>query len=119
MSADEPIDPSRPNDAQPPPSPNVLDYATHCGEKLVRIGTYTDVMEANLARARLEDAGIRCFKIEGRKKSPLYVATTTDYYRRLLDGKLDDAERSGVEADLQTVFSRGGATGRAAGRSRS
>ena len=30
-----------------------------------------------------------CFKIEGRKKSPLYVATTTDYYRRLIDGTLD------------------------------
>jgi len=54
----------------------------------------------------LRAAGVACFKIEGRKKSPLYVATTTDYYRRLLDGKLDDAERPGVEADLQTVFSR-------------
>jgi U32 family peptidase len=54
----------------------------------------------------LRAAGVACFKIEGRKKSPLYVATTTDYYRRLLDGKLDHAERPGVEADLQTVFSR-------------
>jgi U32 family peptidase len=54
----------------------------------------------------LRAAGVACFKIEGRKKSPLYVATTTDYYRRLLDGKLDEAARPGVEADLQTVFSR-------------
>jgi putative protease len=54
----------------------------------------------------LRAAGVACFKIEGRKKSPLYVATTTDYYRRLLDGKLDQAERPAVEADLQTVFSR-------------
>ena len=54
----------------------------------------------------LRAAGVSCFKIEGRKKSPLYVATTTDYYRRLLDGTLDAAERRDVEADLQTVFSR-------------
>src|SRR5207244_50609 len=39
-------------------------------------------------------------------KSPLYVATTTNYYRRLLDGKLEKDERPLVEADLQTVFSR-------------
>ncbi len=37
----------------------------------------------------LRAAGVSCFKIEGRKKSPLYVATTTDYYRKLLDGTLD------------------------------
>ncbi len=33
----------------------------------------------------LRAAGVSCFKVEGRKKSPLYVATTTDYYRKLLD----------------------------------
>jgi putative protease len=54
----------------------------------------------------LRAAGVSCFKIEGRKKSPLYVATTTDYYRRLLDGTLTAGERPVVEADLQTVFSR-------------
>jgi putative protease len=54
----------------------------------------------------LRASGVACFKIEGRKKSPLYVATTTDYYRRLLDGKLDAEERPAIEADLQTVFSR-------------
>ncbi len=54
----------------------------------------------------LRAAGVSCFKIEGRKKSPLYVATTTDYYRRLLDGTLDSAARTDIEADLQTVFSR-------------
>src|SRR5205814_2411121 len=35
----------------------------------------------------LRAAGVSCFKVEGRKKSPLYVATTTDYYRKLLDGR--------------------------------
>jgi putative protease len=54
----------------------------------------------------LRAAGVSCFKIEGRKKSPLYVATTTDYYRRLLDGRLNPEDRPAVEADLQTVFSR-------------
>src|SRR5439155_15810145 len=54
----------------------------------------------------LRAAGVSCFKIEGRKKSALYVATTTDYYRRLLDGRLAEEERPAIEADLQTVFSR-------------
>ena len=54
----------------------------------------------------LRAAGVSCFKVEGRKKSPLYVATTTDYYRKLLDGRLDAGERAIQEADLQTVFSR-------------
>ncbi len=54
----------------------------------------------------LRAAGVSCFKVEGRKKSPLYVATTTDYYRKLLDGRLEAGERAAREADLQTVFSR-------------
>src|SRR2546425_11082465 len=54
----------------------------------------------------LRGSGVSCFKVEGRKKSPLYVATTTDYYRRLLDGRLAADERPQIEADLQTVFSR-------------
>jgi putative protease len=54
----------------------------------------------------LRAAGVSCFKVEGRKKGPLYVATTTDYYRRLLDGRLAADERPALEADLQTVFSR-------------
>jgi putative protease len=54
----------------------------------------------------LRGAGVSCFKIEGRKKSPLYVATATDYYRRLLDGSLPEEERATHEDDLRTVFSR-------------
>ena len=54
----------------------------------------------------LRAAGVSCFKIEGRKKSPLYVATATDYYRRLIDGRLSAGERPIHEADMQTVFSR-------------
>jgi len=54
----------------------------------------------------LVSAGVSCFKIEGRKKSPLYVAATTRYYRDLLDGRLSPQERPAREAELQTIFSR-------------
>lgn len=54
----------------------------------------------------LRAAGVSCFKIEGRKKSPLYVATTTTYYRKLLDGALTAEERPEMEAEMQSVFSR-------------
>ncbi|MFH0878706.1 MAG: DUF3656 domain-containing protein [Lentisphaerota bacterium] len=52
------------------------------------------------------DAGVTSFKIEGRKKSPLYVAAATDLYRRILDGRLGDEEKAQRQADLQTIFSR-------------
>jgi U32 family peptidase len=54
----------------------------------------------------LRAAGVSCFKIEGRKKSPLYVATTTTYYRKLMDGQLSAEERPEIEAEMQSVFSR-------------
>jgi putative protease len=54
----------------------------------------------------LRAAGVDSLKIEGRKKSPLYVATVTDFYRRMLAGRVSPAEKSAMEADLRTVFSR-------------
>lgn len=54
----------------------------------------------------LRAAGVSCVKIEGRKKSPLYVATTTSYYRGLLDQTIPEVERSARQTELQTVFSR-------------
>src|SRR5262249_21319156 len=51
----------------------------------------------------LRAAGVSCFKIEGRKKSPLYVATTTGYYRELIDGTLTAEDRPQREAEMQTV----------------
>ena len=39
-------------------------------------------------------------------RRPLYVATATDYYRRLIDGKMSANDRPQHEADMQTVFSR-------------
>jgi putative protease len=51
-------------------------------------------------------AGVNSLKIEGRKKSALYVATTTDYYRKLIDGRLSSRDRQASEEAIRTVFSR-------------
>ena len=58
------------------------------------------------AAAELRGAGVLSFKIEGRKKSALYVAAATHYYRRLLDGGLSRPAREAAEADIQTIFAR-------------
>ncbi|MHC5055134.1 MAG: peptidase U32 family protein [Planctomycetota bacterium] len=55
---------------------------------------------------RLADAGVAALKIEGRMRSPLYVAAATDLYRRLLDGPPAPDERARAEDDLKTIFSR-------------
>lgn len=52
---------------------------------------------------KLADAGVRSFKIEGRMKNELYVASAVAYYRRIIDG---GASRGVTGADLETVFSR-------------
>ncbi|MFH0953229.1 MAG: U32 family peptidase [Verrucomicrobiota bacterium] len=52
------------------------------------------------------EAGVTSFKIEGRKKQPLYVAATAGYYRKLIDGTLSPADRARDEADIKTIFSR-------------
>lgn len=54
----------------------------------------------------LANAGVKSCKIEGRKKSPLYVAATVSYYRRLLDGTISASEIKESEAELQTIFAR-------------
>lgn len=46
---------------------------------------------------------VTSLKIEGRKKSALYVAAVTDYYRRILDGKGADIMR---EERIKQIFSR-------------
>lgn len=58
------------------------------------------------AVAELRAAGVVSFKIEGRKKSALYVAATTHYYRRLLDSRLSRLAAAEAESDLQTIFAR-------------
>ena len=41
---------------------------------------------------KLINAGVTCFKIEGRLKSPEYVATVSRIYRKYIDMVLDDKE---------------------------
>jgi len=55
---------------------------------------------------QLAQAGVTSLKIEGRKKTPLYVSAVTDYYRRLLDGTLSPEERLACEERIKTIFSR-------------
>lgn len=51
---------------------------------------------------RLAAAGVASLKIEGRMKSPLYVASAVKRYREILDG----TQPTVTDADLETVFSR-------------
>ena len=64
---------------------------------------------------RLIDAGITSFKIEGRMKTPYYVATVVNAYRRRIDGILDGtATPQGVallERELNAVSHRAYASG--------
>ena len=60
---------------------------------------------------KLADVGVASLKIEGRMKSPLYVASVTRWYRQFLEkseevrGKSEE-RRPVTSADLETVFSR-------------
>ncbi len=54
----------------------------------------------------LRESGVSSLKIEGRKKSALFVAATVHLYRQILDGSLSEQERQALEAEVQTIFSR-------------
>lgn len=59
----------------------------------------------------LIQAGVKCFKIEGRLKSPEYVATVTRIYRKYIDMFLNGADYIIDENDvheLKQIFNRGG-----------
>ena len=60
---------------------------------------------------RLINAGVKSFKIEGRLKSPEYVASVTRIYRKYIDKVINDEKYVVEEADkkeLTQVFNRGG-----------
>lgn len=57
---------------------------------------------------RLRDAGVASFKIEGRMKTPYYVATVVGAYRRKIDGTADDAS---LQKELEAVSHRPYCTG--------
>ena len=59
----------------------------------------------------LVKAGVKCFKIEGRMKTPEYVATVTRIYRKYLDKILNNDSyiiEDNDKSDLLQVFNRGG-----------
>jgi len=64
---------------------------------------------------KLIEAGIDSFKIEGRKRSPEYVAKTVSVYRRAidlyLDGKLTDDKKKEMLDELKQVYNRGFSSG--------
>lgn len=52
---------------------------------------------------RLRDAGVSCFKIEGRMRTPYSVGITVNAYRMALDGTASEAE---LQRELNTVSHR-------------
>ena len=60
----------------------------------------------------LVDAGVTCLKIEGRMKTPEYVATVTRIYRKYLDLAQDNKSKYKInpqdKTELLQVFNRGG-----------
>jgi putative protease len=69
--------------------------------------------------AQLAEAGVKCLKVEGRKKKPEYVATVTSGYRRFLDrvaaGNAAIPEFEEVRPLVQ-IYSRGFTAGMLVGR---
>nr|WP_307990123.1 DUF3656 domain-containing protein [uncultured Niameybacter sp.] len=61
---------------------------------------------------QLIETGIDSFKMEGRMKSPEYVASVTRVYRKYIDLALKDPKNYKVEQEdvetLQSIFNRGG-----------
>ncbi len=55
---------------------------------------------------RVVSTGVHSLKIEGRMKSPLYVACVTSAYRRKLDGHLGPEEERQAVEEIKTIFSR-------------
>lgn len=63
---------------------------------------------------RLVELGIKCFKIEGRLKTPEYVAAVTQAYRKAIDAALDSKPDPITDKDMyamEMTFSRGLSTG--------
>lgn len=80
------------------------------GEDGRRMGANCPMSMKDLALADalndLKRAGVASLKIEGRKKSPLYVAAVTNLYRKLLDRSFKNGEELEAKLDVKTIFSR-------------
>lgn len=57
--------------------------------------------------SRLREIGVNSFKIEGRLKSPAYVAATARAYKYVATTTVDKATIKELETDLAKVYSRG------------
>lgn len=58
----------------------------------------------------LMNAGVNCFKIEGRMKQPVYTAVVVEYYRRIIDNIIKNNKNiklKDLEDKVISVFSRG------------
>ncbi|SRR5579883_106107 len=76
-------------------------------------------LAAHAELAGLAAAGIRCLKIEGRKKRPEYVATVTRHYREWLDRLADGDDRAPEPEEIEPlvqIYSRGFTPGMLHGR---
>lgn len=93
-----------------------LPYRLHCGGGEMAEGyllSPKDMMTVEIL-PQLIEAGIASLKIEGRMKSPEYVAGVTGIYRKYIDRYFADPDAYEVDtADLkalQQLFNRGGFT---------
>jgi U32 family peptidase len=59
----------------------------------------------------LKNAGITCFKIEGRNRDPRYLDTIVKIYRKALDKKLTKEEIESSVLELQKVYNKGFSSG--------
>jgi putative protease len=59
----------------------------------------------------MKQAGIKCFKIEGRNRDPRYVDTVIRVYRKALDKKLSKKEIEEGIKELERVYNRGFSSG--------
>ncbi len=55
---------------------------------------------------KLKKAGINAFKIEGRNRSPEYVKTVTECYRKAIDKKLTKIQINQLIKKLKTVYNK-------------
>lgn len=93
--------------AQPCRKKYALDSGRICTSYAYRLSP-SDFAALPHIRALIQ-AGVHSLKIEGRLKSPAYVAIATRYYRQAIDDLRGD-DISGKMRDLQLLFGRGNFT---------
>lgn len=73
------------------------------GKKQSSLRTHLFSMKDLALEEKVRQIPALSLKIEGRKKSPLYVAAVTNYYRHILDGKKKNPSEP---EDIKQIFSR-------------